>query len=57
MHAGQRQRDVWLPAGNHWIALNGERYRGGERVTVDAALETIPVFIRDGSPLVKVLVS
>jgi alpha-D-xyloside xylohydrolase len=56
MHAGQRQRDVWLPAGQQWVALNGERYQGGERFQVDAALETIPVFIREGSPLVALLV-
>ncbi len=56
MHAGQRQREVWLPAGQQWIALNGERYQGGERIRVEAALETIPVFVREGSPLVSLLV-
>ncbi|MNL57574.1 alpha-glucosidase [compost metagenome] len=56
MSAGQRQREVWLPAGDNWIAFNGEHYRGGERITVDAALETIPVFIRAGSPLVELLI-
>jgi len=55
IHARQRQRDVWLPAGANWVALNGERYHGGERITVDAPLETIPVFIREGSQLVSVL--
>lgn len=54
IHAEQRQRDVWLPAGANWVALNGERYRGGESITVDAPLETIPVFIREGSQLVNV---
>ncbi len=29
MHAGQRQRDVWLPSGNAWVGLDGERYQGG----------------------------
>jgi alpha-D-xyloside xylohydrolase len=29
--------------------LNGERYQGQQRMTVDAGLETIPVFIREGS--------
>lgn len=56
MHAGQRQRDVWLPSGHAWVGLDGERYHGGQRITVAAGLETIPLFIREGSPLTTVLV-
>ncbi|MFP5596213.1 TIM-barrel domain-containing protein [Kluyvera sp. 142486] len=56
MHAGQRQRDVWLPSGHAWVGLDGERYQGGQRITVAAGLETIPLFIREGSPLITVLV-
>lgn len=56
MHAGQRQRDVWLPSGHAWVGLDGERYHGGQRITVTAGLETIPLFIREGSPLITVLV-
>lgn len=56
MHAGQRQRDVWLPSGHAWVGLDGERYQGGQRLTVAAGLETIPLFIREGSPLITVLV-
>ena len=56
MQAGQRERDVWLPTGISWVALNGERYAGGEHIRVPAALETIPVFIREGSPLIQQLV-
>ena len=56
MHAGQRQRDVWLPSGHAWVGLDGERYQGGQRLTVAAGLETIPLFIREGSPLMTVLV-
>ncbi|MGO1308662.1 MAG: glycoside hydrolase family 31 protein [Kluyvera intermedia] len=56
MQAGQRQREVWLPGGHCWVSLDGERYQGGQRVTVVAALETIPLFIREGSPLVTKLV-
>lgn len=56
MHAGQRQRDVWLPSGNAWVGLDGERYQGGQRITAAAGLETIPLFIREGSPLLTVLV-
>ncbi|WP_421550819.1 TIM-barrel domain-containing protein [Kluyvera intermedia] len=56
MQAGQRQREVWLPGGHCWVSLDGERYQGGQRVTVAAALETIPLFIREDSPLVTKLV-
>ncbi|MGO3447613.1 MAG: glycoside hydrolase family 31 protein [Kluyvera intermedia] len=56
MQAGQRQREVWLPGGHCWVSLDGERYQGGQRVTVVAALETIPLFIREGSTLVTKLV-
>lgn len=56
MHAGQRQRDVWLPGGHAWVGLDGERYQGGQRITVAAGLETIPLFIREGSPLMTVLI-
>ncbi|MFU0923572.1 TIM-barrel domain-containing protein [Kluyvera sichuanensis] len=56
MHAGQRQRDVWLPSGHAWVGLDGERYQGGQRITVAAGIETIPLFIREGSPLITVLV-
>ena len=56
MQAGQGQREVWLPGGHCWVSLDGERYQGGQRVTVVAALETIPLFIREGSTLVTKLV-
>lgn len=56
MQAGQRQREVWLPGEHCWVSLDGERYQGGQRVTVAATLETIPLFIREGSPLVTKLV-
>lgn len=56
MQAGQRQREVWLPGGHCWVSLDGERYQGGQRVTVVAALETIPLFIREGSTLFTKLV-
>lgn len=57
LHAGEREREVWLPGTHGWIALNGERYQGQQRVRVSAALDTIPVFIREGSPLVDLLIN
>jgi alpha-D-xyloside xylohydrolase len=56
MQADQRQREVWLPGEHCWVSLDGERYQGGQRVTVATTLETIPLFIREGSPLVTKLV-
>lgn len=56
LHAGQRERQVWLPAGETWIALDGgETYQGGQFITADAPLSAIPVFIRGGSALVQTL--
>jgi alpha-D-xyloside xylohydrolase len=41
--------DVYLPAGARWTnAHTGEVFEGGQHVTVDAPLETLPVFLRDG---------
>ncbi|MFE4601065.1 hypothetical protein ACFRKE_09420, partial [Kitasatospora indigofera] len=50
--AGARERDVHLPAGADWTdAWTGERHRGGRTVRVDAPLERIPLFLRDGADL------
>ncbi|ACU71525.1 glycoside hydrolase family 31 [Catenulispora acidiphila DSM 44928] len=47
---GARQRRVYLPAGAEWThTASGRRYPGGTRVTVDAPLEAIPLFVRDGA--------
>jgi hypothetical protein len=45
---GARQRRVYLPAGADWTHTDsGRRYPGGGHVTVDAPLESIPLFVRD----------
>jgi alpha-D-xyloside xylohydrolase len=47
---GARQRRVYLPAGAEWTHTDsGCRYPGGGHVTVDAPLESIPLFVRDGA--------
>ena len=49
MEKGARERTVYLPAGADWTdASTGAVYSGGQRVTVPAPLEIIPVFTRDG---------
>ena len=43
------ERDVYLPDGE-WVDFwTDERYPGGQYVTVDAPLETMPMFVRSGS--------
>jgi alpha-D-xyloside xylohydrolase len=50
LEAGARQWEVYLPAGASWTdAWTGELYAGGQLVTVDAPIERIPLFLRDGA--------
>ena len=52
MEMGARQRSVYLPAGISWTeAKTGRCYPGGSRVTVDAPLSVIPVFVREGKQI------
>ncbi len=52
LHAGARSRPVYLPAGASWTdAWSGQTYAGGTTLTVDAPLERIPLFLRDGAQL------
>jgi alpha-D-xyloside xylohydrolase len=47
---GMRTRRVYLPAGASWKhALTGTTYPGGAEVEVEAPLEEMPVFTRDGA--------
>ena len=48
-HEKARSRSVYLPAGARWThAGTGEIFQGGEEITVEAGLDTLPVFLRDG---------
>ncbi|MBP5860823.1 glycoside hydrolase family 31 protein [Streptomyces sp. LBUM 1478] len=50
LEAGVTRWSTYLPAGARWTdAWTGETYEGGRPVTVDAPLERIPVFLRDGA--------
>jgi alpha-D-xyloside xylohydrolase len=52
LEAGATDRTVHLPAGARWTdAWTGEAYEGGAAVTVEAPLERIPLFLRDGASL------
>ena len=46
---GCRSIKVYLPKGASWTnAWNGEQFQGGQWITVDAPLEQIPLFAKDG---------
>ena len=45
--AGAAERSVYLPAGTVWKDCStGTVYKGGQRVTVPAPIDVIPVFVR-----------
>ena len=48
---GQRAREIYLPAGS-WRSLwdESQRFAGPVTITVDAPLDTIPVFVRGDAP-------
>jgi alpha-D-xyloside xylohydrolase len=49
---GATSRSVYLPAGCNWFNFwTNERSTGGQRITVPAPIDTIPVFVRAGSIL------
>ena len=48
--AGQRSREVYLPEGETWIEYaTGKKYEGGQTIEAVADLDTIPVFLKEGS--------
>jgi alpha-D-xyloside xylohydrolase len=50
LHA--KERAVYLPSGAKWACCNtGREYSGGQTITVNAPLDTIPLFARDGAKL------
>ncbi len=51
-HQGQTTRRVYLPAGADWYNYwTNEMLHGGQWVTVQAPIQTIPLFVRAGSIL------
>ncbi|MCC6124930.1 MAG: glycoside hydrolase family 31 protein [Pirellulales bacterium] len=52
MHEGMVSRHVYLPEGASWVnAWTSEAFAGGHLIKVDAPLDIIPVFLRDGAKL------
>lgn len=57
---GATSRQVYLPAGCDWFNYwTNVRFHGGQTITVDAPIDTIPLFVRAGSivPLGKPILS
>ncbi|MDP2137007.1 MAG: glycoside hydrolase family 31 protein, partial [Candidatus Didemnitutus sp.] len=47
--AGQRAREVYLPAGRWYEFESGAAVRGGDMLRVDAPLDHMPLYVRGGS--------
>jgi alpha-D-xyloside xylohydrolase len=49
LHEGATSREVYLPKGSNWTDANtGKLFEGGQTVRVDAPIDIIPIFLRDG---------
>ncbi len=49
---GRISREVYLPAGADWYNFwTNQRLHGGQTITVDAPIDTLPLFVRAGSIL------
>ena len=49
LEEGARERSVYLPAGAEWTdAYTKQTYSGGQRITVPAPIDVIPIFCKNG---------
>jgi alpha-D-xyloside xylohydrolase len=49
---GMTSRSVYLPAGTDWYNFwTSEKLHGGQRIVVQAPIDTLPIFVRAGSVL------
>ena len=52
IEAGVTSRRVYLPLGAQWTdPYTGNTYEGGVTVEVDAPMDRIPLFLKDGAQL------
>lgn len=50
VHQGIISKNVYLPQTDNWVNYwNDKVYKGGQTVTVNATLSTLPLFVRSGS--------
>jgi alpha-D-xyloside xylohydrolase len=48
----KQTREVYLPAGNNWVDFwTGSSAEGGQRITVDAPMDRIPLYVKAGTIL------
>src|SRR5690606_14410196 len=46
----EKVREVYLPAGTIWYDFwTGKQYQGGQTITANAELDTMPLYVRAGS--------
>jgi len=56
LYAGHTTKDVYLPVGANWVeAETGKVFEGGQWITVDAPLETIPLFVKEGAAVLDLI--
>jgi alpha-D-xyloside xylohydrolase len=49
---GKTARDVYLPKGTAWYDFwSGKKYQGGQKISAEAPLDVLPLFVRAGSIL------
>ena len=47
---GVRKSAIYLPVGTEWVDFySKKRYKGGQKITVDAPISHIPIFVKAGS--------
>jgi alpha-D-xyloside xylohydrolase len=52
LYEGAQSRQVYLPNGSTWTdAWTGASLTGGQRLTAEAPLHRIPLYLRDGAQL------
>jgi alpha-D-xyloside xylohydrolase len=51
MVAGKAEREVYLPKGDWFDFWTGLRHEGGNKLTVRAPLEQIPLYVKSGTVL------
>lgn len=49
LHPGETKRDLYLPRGQWYDYFTGKKFDGGQYISVDAPLDTVPLFVKAGS--------
>jgi alpha-D-xyloside xylohydrolase len=51
-------REVYLPYGAYWVSLKeGRRYEGGQLIKVEAPIDCIPLFLRNGKDIFNIVIA